>query len=120
MCTSNVSISSAHFRAGERQTDPSMQNNAPPSGMEAGEQAERKGQKVNATTHLPRPTSVGTVASVQGGNAHTSDRRVSQRHARRREDILASTEAFLVCFAICFVASGIGAYLYGQWILRIT
>jgi len=38
----------------------------------------------------------------------------------RREEILGSAAAYLVSFAICFVALGFGAYFYAQWTLGLT
>jgi hypothetical protein len=47
-------------------------------------------------------------------------RRVWWRDSARVEDILSSPAAFLVSFAICWVACGFGAYFYAQWTLGMT
>lgn len=36
-----------------------------------------------------------------------------------RDNILGSTATFLVIFAVCLVALGIGAYYYAQWSLGV-
>jgi hypothetical protein len=83
----------------------------------------------------PSATLASPVVFLRGGDASASARpstrvdggqRTRARKRRRwpsyarREEILGSAAAYLVSFAICFVALGFGAYFYAQWTLGLT
>ena len=75
---------------------------------------------MSAITHMRQLAVRSTATSIHRGPARVSKRRTWPLDAKRHEDILGSAVAYLLSFAICFVALGFGAYFVAQWTLGMT
>jgi len=72
---------------------------------------------MSASTQTPRLAGTGVLLA----DARSArKRRAWKLDLARVDDILSSTAVYQVCFAICFVGLGIGAYFYAQWTVGMT